>query len=105
MISKELLSTVLDLHITNISEPEKDSNSIAYTCTENSAWDLINIYELAHKCKEYAFSKGYQIVSFKSDNSWICRDIYKPYLYEGADTEEEAVFKVCTWVYNHEGVK
>ena len=63
----------------------------------------INIYELAHKCKELALSKLYTLTSGNNhlismscsirrtltDDDWT--DFY-------SDTEPEAIFKACEWI-------
>ena len=65
----------------------------------------INIYEFAHKCKEWVLSKGYSQLSGKDDiyekgEGFVCsvgsttlliKDFY-------ADTELEAILKACEWV-------
>jgi len=109
MISKELLSAVLDLHITNVSEPERDSNYMAYTCIENSAWDWINIYELAHKCKQYMLTKGYSLKSWiinprhSETQEAYCEIDPEPedflYCTRKIETEPEAVFVAAMDLY------
>lgn len=67
MISKELLSEVLQQNVTSVYEQK---GQYRYTTTStNGPWTsgsdvpLPNIYELAHKCKEYARSYDYYIES------------------------------------------
>ncbi len=61
----------------------------------------INVYELAHKCKEWALKQGWYL------NAWItvnegayCDAIKLPSqeLHSEADTEPEAIFKACEWI-------
>jgi hypothetical protein len=65
-IYKELLSEVLECEVAHISqnfneiniyEKSKD-NPFTYNA---SSWLSINTYELAHKCKEWAYEQGYSI--------------------------------------------
>ena len=114
MINKELLSIMLGKDITNISEPVVAENNIAYTCTDNSGWDIINIYELAHKCKEWAYKKGYLLKAdlsvceiYPIENGFVLRLLYYiPIIDEDSegntdypDTEPEAIFKACEYIY------
>ena len=56
IISKELMSKVLNLNITYI---ERYNNSIIYKISVYDREEEINIYELAHKCKEWAILNHY----------------------------------------------
>ena len=68
----------------------------------------INIYELAHKCKEFAFKQGYEIQSRIMSNDHQkrgnCCILKVEYEYEScikienAKTEPEAIFKACQWI-------
>lgn len=123
MISKELLSEVLGykvvayshnglsngkigekftLHINPKQRADKPSSCVV-------PQESINIYELAHKCKEWAFDKGYIIEvgvhpTIKKDRMdryyfyKITTDRGKqlvPKFVEVIKTEEEAIFKAC----------
>ena len=55
MINKELLSEVLKVTVLNLSD-EYDNNLIPYEIPIDG-WCTINIYELAHKCKKWAFKQ------------------------------------------------
>jgi len=104
--SKELLSEVLG--IDTISDYEFDSNliTIYYIDDEDRRdYGLINIHELAHKCKEWALKKGYWLSSWHENRKSFC------YVDEfikipatcvtqtiDADTEPEAIFKACEWI-------
>lgn len=106
MISKELFETVIGFRVI---EFEAHYNDILF-CPESHPryrhpnWrpDLIaiDIYELAHKCKEWALKQGYDIYS-------SVNGIAETYLSDGnfeslganiADTEPEAIFKACQWI-------
>lgn len=117
MISKELLSEVLKYpmevttnvtyYISIISEPYfLDGNKTAvYFNTDNVGLGVckINIYELAHKCKEWAFNKGgIDITSGKrlGLDGWECLvfvGVIPCDCYE-AETEPQAIFKACQWI-------
>lgn len=111
--SKELLSAVLGYEANII-----DDNGTLFVLTRYGAfyedkWENdknhpkgINIYELAHKCKEWAgwhdLKKWYQLQSgqFISASTWECElrlqdkfiDIFQ------ADSEPEAIFKACQYI-------
>ena len=82
------------------------------TARDNRDWSLdINIYELAHKCKEWAYNQNYQLrssyKSFEMGEAWcevIARapdnDIFLLMSNTGADTEAEAIFQACEWILN-----
>lgn len=146
MISKELLSEVLEVHIYNFKQENnkviynnngeytacpscgfkiKESSACARTwhcsnkeCEDSGSFEFsppsynnydrntINIYELAHKCKEWSLSKGYAIesclehktsiaaiISVDSDNP-----LFGTKHYYISDTEPEAIFKACEWI-------
>lgn len=66
MISTELLSEVLCVHVRD--DWYFDCEILVYTYDKILGLDEnykaeINIYELAHKCKEWAYSQGYIISS------------------------------------------
>lgn len=111
MISKELLSVVLDIplqHIryngtTNHYKIFKE-NLFNWNSGDYGRWSNleINIYELAHKCKEWALKHHYKVIS-KPDN---VPGLWEAYVNlsltskhgEVADTEPEAIFKACEWI-------
>ncbi|MEA3280219.1 MAG: hypothetical protein U9Q38_06440, partial [Thermodesulfobacteriota bacterium] len=61
----------------------------------------INIHELAHKCKEWAYSDGIMLQSYLYNDKARC-DIEKFGVFEHefqvADTEPESIFKACEWI-------
>jgi len=103
MISKELLSEVLKgerYHFKIYGINNQHFKIIIYG--RDFQEEELNIHELAHKCKEWAFIKGYKLASYKSKNNYICKDPFngnEP--YEGDDTEPEAIFKACEWIMDH----
>lgn len=129
MISKLLISEVLLKNVEYVlfdTQRIKDKINGAIRDSEvavyfDSKWHYINIYELAHKCKEFAETKGYSIMSrpkslnqksFKARAFVILDEEYKmctfrlnvlnfeEYQYE-ADTEPEAIFKACQWILDN----
>ncbi len=114
MISKELLSEVLGFSIGNCW-----NDGVLIVWKEDGMSD-INIYELAHKCKEWANSFGYDLYSHRFDAnasySYLDLDIKGIYRdcevwrfsgnyleeFEG-DTEAEAIFKACQWILDKKG--
>ena len=119
MISKALLSEVLKLDVKELEFNFK-YNYIRYgywnSCVNNRNEDIsgvdylkINIYELAHKCKEWVLKQGYYFstYSFNFDSNTeqehrIRLLIGNDVVYFGNDssmeTEVEAIFNACQWI-------
>lgn len=110
MISKELLSEVLGYRVlSNILIQEEIIIKLNFeyfqTKYEN---DEINIYELAHKCKEWALSKGYELrtstigIVDVYDHIYIDKEDGLTGVFincrKEADTEPEAIFKACEYI-------
>lgn len=112
--SKELLSEVLKVEITYLTD-ELDENMLPYQVASQEGWSKINIYEIAHLCKEWAYDKGYIINTalepLTHKVSWQY-DLFKLryekidmvmdipptqhfIITKAYDTEPEAVFKAC----------
>ena len=90
-ISKELLGEVLGYEVDvflGVTE-----NEIDYTCCrdKNVGYEdiSINIYEFAFKCKEWAISKGFQIISGFSDEPAYRKQDEKAYAQIRYYTEDE----------------
>ena len=118
MISKELLSEVLGVYVRD--GWYFDCELLIYTYDKISGLDEnyhaeINIYELAHKCKEWAYKKEYALTPMNdfgfgnkdTDNFksyWTsCYINLRPsngtHLYCVEMTSEpEAIFKACEWI-------
>lgn len=116
MISKELLSEVLNNKKILLSKNDLliENNVLLFDNKCNYLVN-INIYELAHKCKEWAFKQGYALTPMNdfgfgnkdTDNFksyWTsCYINLRPsngtHLYCVEMTSEpEAIFKACEWV-------
>ena len=108
MISKELLSEVFNKNVKLVEFENKDIN-IVFSDFDSL---IINIYELAHKCKEWALDKGYiievgvhpTIKRDKMDRDYFYKittdrgQILVSKFVEIIKTEPEAIFKACEWV-------
>ena len=103
MISKELLSEVLGLTNSGIIDEIYQEDNLLYFCQLNKG---INIYELAHKCKEWAYDKGWWIQSGLrgAGGAYAEYGMYHeshPILIDSlgrTDTEPEAILKSCQWI-------
>lgn len=109
-ISKELLSEVLGEEVTEIKgmcEFEKDELEYFIKDTEYSQfYSRINIYKLAHKCKEWASNKvNYRIMSYAVEgggNSSLSKiDEYFTLVRFRENSEAEAIFKACQWILDN----
>lgn len=119
IISKELISEVLGKEIVDfnmLSHPE-NRTLLAYKPNSEKVGSIINIYELAHKCKEWANSCG-----IKGKNYQLLTSLFPEYLggaycevWSGAhnqmdanllaNTEYEAIFKACQWILDNKETK
>lgn len=102
MIGNELLSVVLGLHC-GIKSIKNSEVIYWFDCIGEIREYSINIYELAHKCKEWAIKySGWTLQSYTNERgSGICRikvgdgqEINKLI----ASSEPEAIFKACEWI-------
>lgn len=104
MISKELLSEVLKLNITYI---ERCNNSIIYKISAYDREEEVNIYELAYKCKEWAYENNYYVYSTPSfaleGVAYIVEDnnIGKRLKTLQLDSEVEAIIQACEWILDN----
>ena len=107
IISKELLSEVLGVHVRD--GWYFDCELLLYTYDKILGLDEnyhaeINIYELAHKCKEWAWSNHkLSIISGYTISGNIVANIMIKHMnmcehHHKADTEPEAIFKACEWI-------
>lgn len=114
--SKELLSEVLEINDINLIIYDIDfPNIIEYTQYANITRGVrsteINIYELAHKCKEWAISKGYDVLSGGLEAGlYSCYIDYadkrytlqmSPLYHTFEDTEPEAIFNATQYIYDN----
>ena len=101
MISKELLSEVLNLNITYI---ERYNNSIIYKVSVYDREEEVNIHELAHKCKEWAFKNGYYLTIYNDAIDVVLQSNCKVLENVTNDTfmyDPNLVFKACQWILDN----
>lgn len=108
MISKELLCAVLGFK--SILKLEIDTNgeydpvaSIYYTAEDTEeGYLLLNIYELAYKCKLWAFKHDFMLNTLilrANGKTWYCEDDYRTtFTTWKADSEPEVIFKACEYL-------
>ena len=111
--SKELLSEILDIEegYIELARCDKDS-TICYQHTRNAntedesiEYHFVNIYELAHKIKEWAFGQEYYMssgISFNINLWWAnvtpkTGGTAKLETFD-ADNEPEAIFQAGEWI-------
>lgn len=114
IISKELLGEVLGIKtimMNTILEPGNKVGYLVYS-SQNTSQEVknnhkqINIYELAHKCKEWAKSKEFIIHSSptqKIEYTAIVQSFDFNKFYYGQNqfyalSEYEAIFEACQWI-------
>lgn len=100
-ISKELLSEVLKFTKYNFIKEgfiEIEDSILKYGVKHN-IYEKINIYELAHKCKEWAIKNDFFIFSGYNGN-YNCFVNHSGNRFFG-DTEPEAIFKATQYIYNN----
>lgn len=115
-VSKDLLSKVLfDGKYKLKIDETVDAGTIILIRDEEEIEinEFINIYELAHKCKEWAVLQGYNVTSkvtirggrsCKTQSIATARlttdtSVFKVY---GANTEPQSIFKACQWIMDNQ---
>ena len=120
IISKELLSAALGIRTIVMDPILEPMNKIGYLVygSQNTIQEVrnnhkqINIYELAHKCKELAYSQGYIISSGLTPVLGVNKDGWAEVFSSSTPlegklntfkqlSEPEAVFKAAQWVLNN----
>lgn len=107
LLSKELLSEVLN---TSIDKAYKVSDNIIIVDSIDG-YQNINIYELQHKMKEWAFKQGYELQSRLMSNDHIgignClviraeSDPDEVKKIFNSDSEQQSVFDACQWILDN----
>lgn len=113
IISKELLSEVLGKDIGRI----EDNDNIEFWWSKTDTYcGSINVYELAHKCKEWAKNQGYFINSSYGKyedgikafatfnwelNGEVIPSSFVLETWFKADAEPDAIFKACQWILDN----
>ena len=117
MITENLLSKVLKIDKRLLRIYKTKENYIFFYTMSNvgESENYINVYELAYKCKEWAFDNGYELrsgrdIDVKEELCYFCEYKQERQLdyangdYFLADTETESIFKACQWILdNKEG--
>ena len=116
--SKELLSEVLDIKVVEVykirSNPNFKDNTLLHRIEGCAVLFTINIHELAHKCKEWAYKNKFIIeTGFTTSGDWFYTVLEvkdtSPYVAEVKTnwgiTEPEAVFQACQWVLDNKDEK
>ena len=104
--SKELLSAVLGKNILTVRQNRRDKQwsiiHIVYTEEDEEHSRDINVYELMHLMKEWAFEQGVEVVTYKRAYKTYralprgLKGIQTPEITEA--TEFEVVTKACEWI-------
>ena len=112
MISKELLSEICQTNLMSLGKLEVVGSDIClYDCSmQPDIYMCWNIYELAHKCKEWASTHNYSVISGWEMTHW--GGAYRVEVFRNSnnilfsmstvDTEPEAIFKACQWILDKE---
>ena len=111
MISIKLLSEVLGKKVIRY---DNELQILFYRDEYDSmVWAELNIYELAHKCKEWAWRNyHYTLSSEYADNEYSCSATLTWHDFKNypctieeypivSDTEPEAIFKACQWILDN----
>lgn len=109
MISKELLSEVFNRKVRTLTIVDNkiyfQYEDVYYGGISGIDDEEINIYELAYKCKEWAYNQGYTIDIYnKSDGLFIeiSKNTIGTYLYKSLlfdlKNEQSELFKACQWI-------
>ena len=111
-ISKELLSEVYAFEVRDFVKLGTDdvTYEVRFNGLKNGLkYNIINIYELQHLCKEWAFTQGYELrngrdIDVKEELCYFCEYKQERQLdyangdYFLATTEPESVTKACQWI-------
>ena len=105
MITKELLSTILNERVRDIyklrSNPNYGHNVLTYSLHGHGELQEINIYELLFKCIEWLIDVTDNSVEIITNKDDTCARIYIPnkadFYSEYATDRMEAIIKVCEW--------
>lgn len=112
IISEKLLSEIVGQNVTSVYYHKKHGWKFTTYTERNDGWTstsdipIPNIYEIAFKCKEWAFNKMYFLSSgLDTSGGWcLIRDINKSFVNEkNPYTEIEAIIKACEWILNNQG--
>lgn len=118
-INNNLLSQILDIPLENIQFIDKVDDLFIYNrnyISELRSWHknagAINIYELAHKCKEWAWNEysvrieSGRMYGFNTEVWNAVISVYNGHIFyiedsehwEESNNEPEAIFKACQYI-------
>ena len=108
-ISKELLSEVLNINVqTEIHEDDWCSdNTLIYWEFDgyHNDYKTINIYELEHRCIEWAFNEGYACL-VGIDICYVMRlEGFNIDYFTQLSKDFSNVFKACQWILDNKDSK
>ncbi|MFA5040056.1 MAG: hypothetical protein WC464_00280 [Bdellovibrionales bacterium] len=106
MISKELLREVWKWKYATIKDCRVAGKHIEVTFNETNSKDKINIYELVHKCKEWAMNQQYSLRSeiYRNGCGYVLCEPRTSGLKDSSftgSTEPESIFKACQWILDN----
>ena len=108
MISKELLSEVLKQETRFIRYVANNTYEVHFEKPIRLKYIIINIYELAHKCKEWAFANGYYLTIYNDAIDVVLQSNCKILENVTNDTfmyDPNLVFKACQWILDNKEIK
>lgn len=108
MISKELLSEVLGSDISLYKKKANDKYDAFIRYFFSIDEYEINIHELAHKCKEWAFDLGYDVETSPSGYVRISKNEYiilSDSMFGKEKKEAENSIKACQWILENKDKK
>lgn len=105
--SKELLSEVLGIEKISKDTVRQHGKWIQFFSEDTKDDYSFNIYELAHRCKEWALEQGYTftvstgntntLVEVLRNDAWT--EEHPETVFISMEQEEpEAIFKACEWI-------
>lgn len=118
MITLKLLSVILNENVLSVDFAKEgdrgqslSKNQLIIVCVKEGQIPhryFLNIYELAFKCKEWAFSNGYEFVVRR--NIIELFDLNKQvYVYGEFELDNgfnpDAIFKACEWILEDQDTK
>ena len=103
-ISKELLSEVFDQEVSFVKYVANNTYEIHFEKPIRLKYIIINMYELEHKCKEWAFNNGYYLTIYNDAVDIILKTNCK--LIENITDDSfkyshMLVFKACQWILDN----
>ena len=111
-VSNELIEVVLNIEIADITDNviyKESTKELKYYFVDSDGYyepEIMNIYEFAFKCKEWASKKGYELYSYgkecflyDTNELYDCSEQLSQWSeWFGSDTEVEAIIKACEWI-------